>query len=502
MKSAKERMDIISAYQQVGSYRGAAELCGTTPKTVKRVVERFESGEGASPRAERARNYDAVTELVAERVEKSKGRMSAKRMLPIARAAGYDGSARNFRRLVAKAKVLWRNEHHRGRRPAVWSPGEYLVIDWAEAAPGVFLFCAVLAFSRWRFVAFATDQRASTTLALIAEALAAIGGVPVRVLADRMACLKGGVVANVVIPTAEYVRLAGHYGFAPDFCHASDPESKGIVENLCGYSQRDLAVPLLTEAAIIGAPVDLRAANTAAAAWCVEVNAAVHSEICAVPDERLLIERELLRPLPSLRLQIEAPSVLRKVDRLSCVRYASARYSVPTRLIGTRVAVVLDHGAVCIVEPATGAIVAEHELGAPGSASILDDHYDGPRPAPNRGPRPRTTVEHQFCALGADAEAFLIGAAAIGNTRLGSELEVLLALGAAHGEQALVAALRRAVAFKRFRAADVRSILAAGAGTPQPRPAGDALILDLPIAPTRSLDAYKVSPSADDSATS
>jgi transposase len=502
LKSAKERMDIISAYQQVGSYRGAAELCGTTPKTVKRVVKKFESGEGSPLRAERAHNFDAVAELVAERVEKSQGRMSAKRMLPIARAAGYDGSPRNFRRLVAKAKVLWRSEHHRGRRPAVWSPGEYLVIDWAEAAPGLFLFCAVLAFSRWRFVAFATDQRASTTLALIAEALAGIGGVPVRVLADRMACLKGGVVANVVIPTAEYVRVATHYGFAPDFCHASDPESKGIVENLCGYSQRDLAVPLLTEAAITGRPVDLRAANAAAQAWCLEVNAAVHTEIMAVPDEQLLLERELLGPLPSLRLQIGAPSVLRKVDRLSCVRYASARYSVPTRLIGTRVAVVVDHGAVCLVEPATGVIVAEHELGTPGSASILDDHYDGPRPAPNRGPRPRTTTEQQFCALGADAEAFLIGAAAIGNTRLGSELEVLLGLGAAHGEQALVAALRRAVAFKRFRAADVRSILAAGAGTPQPRPAGDALILDLPVAPTRSLDAYKVAPAVDGGALS
>ena len=83
----------------------------------------------------------------------------------------------------------------------MWSPGEYLVIDWAKAAPGLFLFCAVLAFSRWRFVAFAADQRAATTLALIAEALAAIGGVQARVLADRMACLKGGVVANVVIPT-------------------------------------------------------------------------------------------------------------------------------------------------------------------------------------------------------------------------------------------------------------------------------------------------------------
>jgi hypothetical protein len=142
-------------------------------------------------------------------------------------------------------------------------------------------------------------------------------------------------------------------------------------------------------------------------------------------------------------------------------------------------------------------IVAEHELAAPGTASILDVHYDGPRPAPNRGPRPKTHAEQQFCALGEDAEAFLVGAAAIGNTRLGSELEILLALGAAHGEQALVAALRRAVAFRRFRATDVRSILAAGAGTPQPRPAGDALILDLPVAPTRSLDAYTVAPVAD-----
>lgn len=497
-------MDIISAYQQVGSYRGAADLCDTTPKTVKRVVDKFEADQAGHlrQRVERVHNYDGVAELVAERVKKSQGRMSAKRMLPIARAAGYEGSPRNFRRLVAEAKLLWRKDHHRGRRPAVWSPGEYLVIDWAEAAPGLFLFCAVLAFSRWRFVAFATDQRASTTLALIAEALGAIGGVPARVLADRMACLKGGVVANVVVPTPDYVRLAAHYGFAPDFCHAEDPQSKGVVENLCGYAQCDLAVPLLTEAAIAGTVVGLRDANAAAKAWCVEVNAAVHSEICAIPDERLLIEAELLQPLPSLRLQIGAPSVIRKVDRLSCVRYASARYSVPTRLIGTSVAVVVDHGAVCILEPATGVIVAEHELGAPGSASILDDHYDGPRPAPNRGPRPRTTVERQFCALGEDAQAFLVGAAAIGNTRLGSELEILLALGVAHGEQALVAALHRAVAFRRFRAADVRSILAAGAGTPQPRPAGTALVLDLPVAPTRSLDAYTITPAADGGVTS
>lgn len=488
-------MDIISAYHQLGSYRAAAEHCGTTHRTVKKIVDKFEADQAGitpPPRAERPHNYDAVADLVTERVEKSKGRISAKRLLPIARVAGYEGSARNFRRVVADAKALWRSENHRGRRPAVWEPGQYLVIDWAEAAPGLFLFCAVLAFSRWRFVRFATDQRASTTLAMIAEALAAIGGVPARILADRMACLKGGVVANVVVPTPDYVRLAGHYGFTPDFCHASDPQSKGIVENLCGYAQDDLAVPLLTEAAVTGTPVTLRDANAAAVTWCAEVNAATHSEIQAIPDDRLIVEREVLQPLPSLRLQIAAPSVLRKVDRLSCIRYGSARYSVPIRLIGTTVAVVLDHGAICLLEPGTGVIVAEHELVAPGGVSILDEHYDGPRPAPNRGPRPKTTIEKQFCDLGDDAQAFLVGAAAIGNTRLASELEILLALGAAHGEAALVAALHRAVAFRRFRAADVRSILAAGTGTPQPRPAGDALILDLPVAPTRSLDAYRI----------
>ena len=42
MKKARDEMDIIDAYHTVGTYRGAAALCGTTHKTVKRVVERRE----------------------------------------------------------------------------------------------------------------------------------------------------------------------------------------------------------------------------------------------------------------------------------------------------------------------------------------------------------------------------------------------------------------------------------------------------------------------------
>ena len=349
-----------------------------------------------------------MTGLVADRVKKSHGRISAKRLLPVARAAGYVGSPRNFRRLVAEQKALWRKDNHRGRRPAVWTPGEYLVMDWAEAAPGLQLFCAVLAFSRWRFTRFAADQRQSTTLAMIAETLEELGGVPAKVLTDRMGCLKGGVVAGVMVPTVEYVRFARHYGFEPDWCHANDPQSKGIVENLCGYAQTDLAVPLLTEAALAGREPSLAQANAAARTWCAEVNSTIHSEIQAVPNDRLAVERELLAVLPSLRLPVGAASVRRKVDRLSCVRHGSARYSVPNRLIGHHVSLVVDSGALVVVEDRSGVIVAEHELIAPGEVSINDDHYDRPRPAPNRG-HDRKLWRKQFCALGADAEAFLVG---------------------------------------------------------------------------------------------
>ena len=203
-------------------------ISGTTHKTVKRVIARHEAGGGAPERVPRGHNYDGVAVLVAERVDKTQARISAKRLLPAARAAGYAGSARNFRRLVAVAKQAWRADHHHGRRPAVWSPGEHLVIDWG-AEGGLHVFCAVLAWCRFRFVRFAADERAATTLAMLAECFE----VPGTVLADRMGCLKGGVVANVVVPAPEYLRFAAHYGFRPDFCQAAVPESNAYAEGSC-----------------------------------------------------------------------------------------------------------------------------------------------------------------------------------------------------------------------------------------------------------------------------
>jgi transposase len=482
-------MDILAAYRDVGSYRGAAEICGTTHKTVRRVVEAHEAscaGRSGLARRDRGRNYDIVRDLVAERVSRSQGRISAKRLLPAARAAGYQGSPRNFRRLVAEVKQAWRAGHHRGRRPAVWSPGETLAIDWGSR-DGLHVFCAVLAWSRFRFVRFAADEKSATTLAMLAECFEVLGGVPKTVLADRMGCLKAGIVANVVVPAPDYVRFATHYGFRPDFCEAADPESKGIVEHLVGYAKRDLIVPSEPDVR------DLAAANADAARWCAEVNHVVHSEICAVPAGRLDTERDLLGPLPSLRPALGVRPASRKVDRLSCVRFGSARYSVPSRLIGTAVLIRVAGTTVQILEPFTGEVAAEHQLVAPGEVSIADEHYGSSRPdKPRRAPRARTAEEKKFLALGEVAAAFLTAAAAAGVSTLHREITQILTLQAAHGDTALVAALDRAVQFGRWRADDVRSILAAGGAVPAPRPAGDALVLTLPAVPVRPLSDYAI----------
>jgi len=75
-------MDMTNAYREVGTYRGAAAMCGCDPKTIKRALTRLAAGDVAPERKEPVRNYDAVRDVVVARVDKTSGRISAKRLLP------------------------------------------------------------------------------------------------------------------------------------------------------------------------------------------------------------------------------------------------------------------------------------------------------------------------------------------------------------------------------------------------------------------------------------
>jgi hypothetical protein len=128
--------------------------------------------------------------------------------------------------------------------------------------------------------------------------------------------------------------------------------------------------------------------------------------------------------------------------------------------------------------------------------SLDDAHYGGHARVPARAIRPRTPAEIAFIALGPVAGTFLRAAAAAGTPRLGGELALIGDLERAHGWEPLIAALERALAYRRFRAADVRSILAAGAGVPRHREPGERLAISLPAVPVRPLAAYALEPLA------
>jgi hypothetical protein len=307
--------------------------------------------------------------------------------------------------------------------------------------------------------------------------------VPAVILTDRMACLKAGIVANVVVPHPEYVQFATHYRCRPDFCEGADPESKGVVENLCGYAQTDLLLPALLE----DQGLDLAAANAAARAWCAEVNRQVHSEICAIPAERLVTEREVLRPLPSRRPPLRAGES-RTVDKRGTIRFGSARYLVPKALVGECVEVLATEDKVIIRH--AGAEVVRHDPVGPGEVAFGD--LGDPERRPTRGIRPRSAVEIAFLGLGPAAETFLRSAAAAGTLRLEHELAEIVELVLVWSREAVIKALGRATRFRRFKAADVRAILEAGQGLPTPVRAGQQLTLELPLVPVRALSAYAV----------
>ncbi len=106
MKNARERIGHTGRLPGGGQLPGRRRDVRHDAQDVRRVVERHNAGGAVPPR--RGRSYETVRGLVAEKVRNSQGWISAKRLLPKARAAGYAGSARNFRHLVAEVKAAAR----------------------------------------------------------------------------------------------------------------------------------------------------------------------------------------------------------------------------------------------------------------------------------------------------------------------------------------------------------------------------------------------------------
>lgn len=458
-------MEILEAFDLTGTLRGAAGLAGCDHKTVAHWVRAREQTGGGLPVSVRPRpRVDAFAEKVEEWVERSRGKIRADVAHQRLVAMGYMGSERTTRRAVAEAKRRWRAEHGRRTRPWVVEPGLWMQWDYGDgpvvAGRSTVLFCAWLAWSRFRVVLPLWDKTTPSVVMALDRALRAFGGAPTYALTDNERTVSVDHVCGIAVRNPTIVSVGRHYGLTVATCVPADPQSKGGSEATVRIAKADL-VP--TEHNLRESYEDFAALERACLEFRDRVNTREHRITRRAPVVMLAEERERLHRLPEVAHTV-CFGETRKVSWQSTISVGGALYSVPSTLVDERVWARAD-GAELVVVHADSSDgpreVARHALTTPGRPSIDQRHYP-PRPAGaiERKPRAGSTHEEAFLAIGPGAEAWLIAAAAAGATRVRRKLAEAVDLAKLHGSGQVDEALRAAADAGRFADGDLAAILA------------------------------------------
>jgi len=464
VKKAEEMMEILEAFDLVGTLRGAAALAGCDHKTVAHYVKLREQAGGGVPVPRRARPLvDQYADKIAEWVERSRGRIRADVAHERLLAMGYLGSERTTRRAVAAAKRVYRQEHGRRTRPWLPEPGLWMQWDYGQGpvvrGRETVLFCAWLAWSRYRVVLPLLDRTLASVVLGLDRTLRAFGGAPTYALTDNERTVTVDHVCGIPVRNAQIVAVCRHYGLTVATCVPADPQSKGGSEATVRIAKADL-VP--TEHNLLPGYGSFAELEQACADFCARVNAREHRVTRRVPAEMLLEERRRLHPLPGLPHTL-AFGETRRVSWQSTISVGGALYSVPSTLVDERVWARVEGEELVVVhaDAADGPReVARHALTTPGQPRIREEHYP-PRPAGalERRPKPRSSEEAAFLALGPGAEAWLVRAAAAGTARVRRKLAEAVELAKLHGSEAVEQALAAAAEAGRFGEGDLAAIL-------------------------------------------
>jgi transposase len=466
LKSYEEIMDILEAFALTNSYRAAAALAGCSHHTVEHWVTMRDRGlllDGVIPH-ERVKLIDGFMPKIEEWVERSNGRVRGDVVFDKLLGLGFTGSDRTVRRALAGVKLNWKAGRRRVYRPWVVEPGMWAQWDWGHgpkiAGRQTYLFCAWLAWSRFRVVIPVWDKTLPTVIACLDRSMRAFGGVPTYWLTDNERTVSTGHIAGIAVRHPLIVSVGHHYGVTVATCVPADPETKGGVERTVQIAKADL-VPTDTnlgdDYASWGELVD------ACTAFMDKVNGREHRITRRAPAAMLVEEQGRLHRLPDAAFTAGFGET-RKVSWTSTISLGGVTYSVPHTLADQVVWVRVDGDEIVAthVSP-TGAVeVARHARSTPGNPSIDDAHYP-PRPAGAlaRQPRPTSAAEAEFLGLGDGARMWLIEAAAAGTSRVKVKMAEAVQLSRLHGVERVDWALGHAATFERFADGDVASILAA-----------------------------------------
>ena len=388
----------------------AGEL-GCSKNTVRRYLRC--GGWVAYKRPERKRALRGLESWLSERLQRHHGNADVVRQ-DLQREHGIVVSVRTVERAVAPFRRALRAAEVATIRFET-APGEQLQIDFGETSVAiagervkVHLFVATLGYSRRSYVAVFSHERQSAWWQGIEGAFHYFGGRPRELLLDNARALVSFHDAQTreVRFNERFHAFCRYWDVLPKACAPYRARTKGKDERGVGYVKRN---------AIAGHAFESLAALEAHQRWWMRevADVRVHGTTGEIPIERFEDkERAALRPLDGRTTFQPIRECVRRVHADACIELETNRYSVPWRLIGEAVTVLVSE-QVRIVH--AGKEVAEHvRLVGQRRASIQREHLLGivgtePRPQPSAANTPVTTSAELLRPL-AEYEAVTGGA--------------------------------------------------------------------------------------------
>jgi hypothetical protein len=243
---------------------------------------------------------------------------------------------RQWRALNGPEKeVFFPQEHLPGREAAYdFTNCDELGVTICGAPFNHLLFELVLSFSGWRWPMVAMSESFEALVLGVQEALWQLGGAVEVLRSDNLSAathelaLSGGRAL-----TNRYSTLLDHYGMKSTRIFPRKAHENGVVEQAHRRTK-----------SIVGQMLVLRGNHDFSSTddyqrWVREIIEREHNTLLG---DKLAEERRHLRPLPAIALPAYTALTV-KVRRWSTIRVLKQTYSVPARLIGERVRVLLHH---------------------------------------------------------------------------------------------------------------------------------------------------------------
>ncbi len=239
---------ILDLHRQGLSVTAIARRTGRDPKTIRKYIERGLELPAYGPRqVGRPNKITPYLDYVRERIA-AFPELTATRLTRELRERGYTGAYTAVKRFVAAIRPSDGPKPFEVRFET--PPGHQAQVDFArfvtvfEDEPGItriiWLFSMVLGHSRHIVARFGLHQDLQTLLRCHMAAFAAMGGVPIEILYDRMkTAVTGEDDQGHIVYNRSLLALAKHYGFYPRACRPYRAKTKGKVERPFSYIRKD-----------------------------------------------------------------------------------------------------------------------------------------------------------------------------------------------------------------------------------------------------------------------